>query len=456
MIYILRDFFTHIFDFSQVFQILCIAFVTVLLLGEYEERISLKSCLVFILEMLIISVVFLAFDVLFYILCRYITWLLGIGGYLMYFCGIILYAAFRSKKKVLSRIIMASVLFSTLCTMCALGTVLGNALEIKIKDFDIAITKIISYLLIVVCGLVFYNKNICKLEINSFSFVLNFICNLLIVAIVMIWCEIRLWILRGPISFELLLFIAVMLFGFYIINIMAYMMTYFFYVEREKVISYQVERTKAQSLKELLQLSEHNLAELREIRHDLKNQYAYMDAMINDKKYDELAAYFKDLSGTFAKPLYSRVDCGNRTVDSILNLELSKAKEAGLDLDVKATIPSKLPFNESGLLSLFTNVIDNSIEACVRDENKGAVIEANITVKGDYLYFCVSNPTKKKDINEEGTSKDDKKLHGYGMKIIKKIVSKYNGYYRCTISDGVFYSDVILDMCYKDKKGEDK
>lgn len=454
MIDILKEFFLHIFDFSQVFQILCVAFSTVLLLGDYKERFSLKSCCVFAAEMLVISVVFLAFDIMFYILCRYISALLGIGGYLMYLCGIILYAAFRSNKKILSRIIMASVLFSTVCTMCVLGTVLGNALEMKIENFDIAITKIISYLLIIVSGFVFYKNNICNLEINSFSFVLNFICNLLVVVIVMIWCEIRLWVLRGPIAWELLLFIAVMTFGFYIINIMAYMITYFFYVEREKVISYQVERTKAQSLKDLLQLSEHNIAELREIRHDLKNQYAYMDAMINEKKYDELQSYFKDLSGTFAKPLYERVDCGNRTIDSILNLELSKARESGMELDVKATVPSELPFNESGLLSLFTNVIDNSIEACARDDNTGAVIDVNITVKGDYLYFCVSNPTKKEEIIEERTSKNDKKLHGYGMKIIKKIVNKYNGYYRCNISNGVFYSDVMLDMFYKNKKAE--
>lgn len=451
---LLKDFFSHMFDFCQAFQILCIAFSTVLLLGERREKISFKYICLYVPEILIVSVVFLFFDVMFFVLSRYVRALTGIGSYLMYLCGIILYSVFRSKHKIFPRVIMTSVLFSTLCTMCDLGTVLGNVFEMNIENFDIAVTKIISSSLIVLCGIVFYGRNICRLEINSFSFVLNLICNILIASIVITWDEMMIWVLQRPFSWELLLFIAVVLICFYIINIMAYMMTYFFYVEREKVVSYEVERAKMQSLKELLSLSEHNIAELREIRHDMKNQHAYMDAMIKEKKYDELEEYFKEFSGTFAKPLYARVDCGNRTVDSILNLELAKARDAGLDLDVKATIPPELPFNESGLLSLFTNVIDNSIEACVRDGNKGAVVEVNIDIKGDYLYFCVSNPTKKKDMNEEGTSKGDKKLHGYGMKIIKKIVNKYNGYYRCDISDGVFYSDVILDMMYKNKKGE--
>ena len=49
------------------------------------------------------------------------------------------------------------------------------------------------------------------------------------------------------------------------------------------------------------------------------------------------------------------------------------------------------------------------------------------------------------------TGKADKKLHGYGTKIIKKVVKKYNGYYRCFIKDGQYVSEALLDTDYAKK-----
>ena len=80
----------------------------------------------------------------------------------------------------------------------------------------------------------------------------------------------------------------------------------------------------------------------------------------------------------------------------------------------------------------------------------GAQIDVVVGTKGDYLLFCVTNPTKKTSAEEEGrTSKEDKKLHGFGTRIIKKVVKKYRGYYRCFVRDGQFVSETLLDMNYE-------
>ena len=44
------------------------------------------------------------------------------------------------------------------------------------------------------------------------------------------------------------------------------------------------------------------------------------------------------------------------------------------------------------------------------------------------------------------TVKDDAVNHGYGHKIVKRIVDKYNGYVNYTVVENEFVAEVMLDM----------
>ena len=43
------------------------------------------------------------------------------------------------------------------------------------------------------------------------------------------------------------------------------------------------------------------------------------------------------------------------------------------------------------------------------------------------------------------TVKDDAVNHGYGHKIVKRIVEKYNGYVNYTVVENEFVAEVMLD-----------
>lgn len=447
------NFFTHIFDYSFVIQLIAVAVATVLLLGvEYKKFKAWR----FVADVLWLTATFVALHLALHVFGM-LVWR-GFTSDLPYFIGIIIYTCAASKHKWINRLAMASVVLSLCTLMAALGTIFGNAIELVADGFDIAVTKIISNVIIIACAAVFFRYPLFKFETTVFDCALNVTCNILSAALCVIYEYVR----RSStemmqLSWKFSGFISVVLIFLFVINIATYFMTYGLCKERERALEYRIREQKSESLKELLALNEHKLSELREMRHDVKNQYAYMQMLIEKKKYDELKSYFDELVGTLAKPLYAYVDSGNALIDQVLNLELAKTSEAGVKMNTRVSVPAELPFSKSAVLGLFTNVIDNATEACLRENIPEPCVDVVLSMQGDYLLFCVTNPTTRADTQTDAltdeTSKADKALHGYGIKIIRKIVKRHNGYYRCFIKDGKFVSESLLDTHYKENTG---
>lgn len=440
-------FFRHIADVPYYIQLFAVALSAVLLLGGGIG--GRKGALLFLSDLFGVFAVLLLLNVLFSALGGMLR--LHFGSYLHFLSGIALYALLRSKFTPPARVAMACVVFSTATLLGAFGTSVGNMLEGYFEGFDIAVTKYLSSVAIVGFSLLFSRWPLSRFEMSWFDAVLNGTCNLLSALLFVIY---ELWRFYdfsfGQMAFGFSGYVSIVIFFVFIIDVVTYFMTYFICCEKERVLVYQAERQKSRSLEELLKLSESRLSELREVRHDVKNQYAYMQSMLEEGRYVDLKRYFDELLGTFSKPLYDVVESGNAMIDSVLNLELSKVRAANLKMDVRVAVPPELPFAQNGILALFTNVIDNAAEACVREGFSGAQIDVVVGTKGDYLLFCVTNPTKKTSAEEGGrTSKEDKKLHGFGTRIIKKVVKKYRGYYRCFVRDGQFVSETLLDMNYE-------
>lgn len=201
--------------------------------------------------------------------------------------------------------------------------------------------------------------------------------------------------------------------------------------------------------REMVKMSEKNVEDMRKIRHEIKNQFAYLKLMMKDKRYEEMEKYFEDIEDKATEPL-SYIDCGNKNISAVLNLELSKARLEGVSLDTRLIVPPALPFRDSDICSILTNLIDNAIEACVQHKIAEPTVEVGISQKNNNLYICVTNPLPENAdhvrILSMRTTKKDKLAHGYGTKIINDIVSKYNGGIGRSIIDGRFVVDVMLDM----------
>ena len=231
---------------------------------------------------------------------------------------------------------------------------------------------------------------------------------------------------------------------------------------------------KEQLDEELLQSFHDNLENMHMIRHEIRNHMAYIRVLVAQEEYDKLFDYTNAVLGE-AEVLFTSVASGNDVVDAVLNHEIQKAGKQGIRVEASIIAPPSLPFAEKDFCSLLSNLMDNAIEASAaylesigaspQPEQSGqAVIEVNIRPQQDYLFIRVTNPVSKKgqasvlrSIREKvpvlRTTKDNAAFHGYGTKIVRRIVERYDGSVNFDVQDGRFIADVMLALSSAEKQG---
>lgn len=245
-------------------------------------------------------------------------------------------------------------------------------------------------------------------------------------------------------QFALLAFSCILL-----IDFVAYYMNYAVASSQEREKQLVIENYMTQNDRELLCLNQQNLEDMRKIRHDIKNHFAYLEVLLQEGRQEEAMSYFEELQAGIL-PQLSYIDCGNRVVSAILNLETAKARAQGIILDYRSMVEPELPIRDSDLCALMTNLIDNAMEAMIRQGQTDGTVEVGLRQKGSSLYLCVINPVdgalKPEDLLSLRTTKEDRTLHGYGHKIVEGIAARYDGAVNREIREGRYIVDVVLDM----------
>ena len=157
-------------------------------------------------------------------------------------------------------------------------------------------------------------------------------------------------------------FIMAMFIVIFLINICVYILTYFVCKEQYNLLELRLLNKKNETDIEMLRLSELNLQELRELRHDISNRYGYIKSLIELEDYASLKTYAESFLGTFAENTDNRIDCGNADVNSIINLEITKANGYGIKLNTDIFVPNKLDVQPVDLFGIIGNLGDNALE----------------------------------------------------------------------------------------------
>lgn len=439
-------FYTKIFDYALIIQVIVISFSVVIVLSPVKIGAkpilfgTAKAAGFFVAEILIHSFLFAIGG-----------WELRGNSFLLgYIFCITLYTIFFCRFTPKVRLIMASTIFAVSITVLEFGGLFGRLLENTFIDSGVVfdwpgLIKPLSSIL-VICFAVLQSKFSMKKysDVHITGMILIVTGNLLSAAVCILYEAF--YSARGLVhlGFSSLVFISL-----YIINLVSYMMIFFVCRERNNVIALKAEKQIADTHAELMQLSEKNLGYIRQLRHDIKNQYSYINMLLENDQYAEVKKYFKSLGDDVIIPL-SYIDSGNKNIDAILNMEMSKANAYDVEMDIKVIVPPILPFSDSALCSIVSNLVDNAIEACIRNDMKEEGVSIQIYPRHDYLYICVSNhlpsDTDTDRLLTLNTSKTDHSQHGFGTRIIKRLVQEYNGYVTFTVENNIFVAEVMLDL----------
>lgn len=194
-------------------------------------------------------------------------------------------------------------------------------------------------------------------------------------------------------------------------------------------------------LKKSLQEQEKTFDLWRKNIHDYKHKLLALEVMMKNKKYDNVLSNIEDELKIFADKAFY-LNTGNNIVDIVLNSKMNIAQSYGITFTVNAKIISNLQIDDIDLSVVLGNLIDNAIEAVVK-ENDEKNIHIQITQFKEILAIKIINSYSGSEISLE-SSKENTEFHGIGLKSVKHIVEKYDGSFSIELKDKCFIALVTI------------
>lgn len=186
---------------------------------------------------------------------------------------------------------------------------------------------------------------------------------------------------------------------------------------------------------------------MRAWRHDYHNHIQALLALTDDR--DALCQYLWKLNDDLTG-VDTVLKTGNVMVDAILNSKLSLIKSKDIAVHAKASVPAELTISEIDLCAMLGNLLDNAMEACLRQENaEERFVRVYIGVMKQQLYICVTNSFGGQ-VTREGKrflSTKSSADHGFGLMRIDALAEKYGGYVNRQSEEGAFATEIMLPLC---------
>ncbi|MGN1157601.1 MAG: ATP-binding protein, partial [Agathobacter sp.] len=192
-----------------------------------------------------------------------------------------------------------------------------------------------------------------------------------------------------------------------------------------------------QKEQEQYRLSKENIDIINQKCHDLKHQIRAV-RKVTEEERDQ---YLKEIEESIS--IYEAiVQTGNEVLDTILTEKSLYCRKKGITISCVADGKLLDFIHPMDLYSLFGNALDNSIEAVEQfEEEEKRQIDVLIFKQQNFLVVNIINPSKEVLAMEDEmpiTTKRDKNLHGFGLRSMKYIVKKYDGFFNITQEDGCF------------------
>lgn len=260
---------------------------------------------------------------------------------------------------------------------------------------------------------------------------------------------------RHPALYLIIPMIALVLLGAIVFSFRIYQDMAALQEERAEKIILENQITQMQS--SMVEM-EHLYDGIRSVKHDMKNHMAVLQNLIR-KRYsgedEEIRQYFEDMCQS-VEQLDSRVHTGNAVSDAVVGSKFRYAakKVKGIWLDAKGFMLSDaVTIKAYDMGIILNNGLDNAVEACIRMREKQPDAEAYIVIRSfraKNMYFIeIENSfdgaaLARKDSGLPISTKEDKEVHGIGLKNIRKCAVKYGGDMDCIVKGNRFILSVMV------------
>ncbi len=214
-----------------------------------------------------------------------------------------------------------------------------------------------------------------------------------------------------------------------ILNIIVF---YLYFVVCQYLKNKALTEVKTDLLKKQLEIQkEYNLIieENNKIYNTIKNNIL---TQLNQQEYDDS---IRNLNKTDIGRLIEQESqlhdvhyCNNKIIDAIMYNKILICRKMHITVYTEIVVPEHITVDDIDLISIYTNLFDNAIEACTKLHDNEKQIEIRSRIIHDYLVITIENSYDPQTLKDDfSTTKKDTHHHGIGTKIIKMITKKYHG-----------------------------
>lgn len=185
----------------------------------------------------------------------------------------------------------------------------------------------------------------------------------------------------------------------------------------------------------------------RRLIHDMKNHMQTLEELYNSGSGHEAKDYAQTILESM-DALSGRFKCKNRILTIIINDKILKCDEERIEINTRVEDLDFDFIDPFDMTTIFSNLLDNAIEACSRLSIEKRKIELKVYKFNGFITISVRNPYKGKLIWDKDSLVSTKggKHMGLGLKNVTFAVEKYDGAVQRKIDQGYFEVKILMSL----------
>lgn len=150
--------------------------------------------------------------------------------------------------------------------------------------------------------------------------------------------------------------------------------------------------------------------------------------------------------------------CDNPAVDALLASKASQCAELEIPFATNVVVPVRTSIPDSELCAVFSNLIDNAMnaskelakeQACADKNVQEPFIEVDALIAAGYLSVrvrnaCLDHRSRPRHAHKQPHGIND--MHGWGKSIVAIIARRHDGSFTCVAENGVYLARVTLKV----------
>lgn len=198
--------------------------------------------------------------------------------------------------------------------------------------------------------------------------------------------------------------------------------------------------------KEQYELSRETIALINHKCHDLKHQISAMRAIVSPEEREKYLREVEDSVQIYD----AMVQTGNEVLDTVLTEKSLSCTANNIKINCIADGRQMDIFDPLDLYTIFGNALDNAIESVKQLERQEMrMIDVLVYVRQQFLMINIMNPIGRQPEFEGElpvSTKVKNGYHGFGLKSIRHLIRKYNGFMKIDTDQQIFSLKLLIPL----------